>query len=62
MQGTMGVLQSALGSPSVKAIAVTSSFGGVFDPKLGWRAGYTYSAVLITVIVGENLKLTAFYL
>ncbi|KIM74395.1 hypothetical protein PILCRDRAFT_704037 [Piloderma croceum F 1598] len=44
MQGTVGVLQSALSSPTVKAVVVTSSFGSVFDPKFGWRAGYTYSA------------------
>jgi NADPH-dependent methylglyoxal reductase len=45
IQGTVGILQSALSSPTVKAIVVTSSFGSVVDPKLGWRAGYTYSAV-----------------
>lgn len=47
MQGTVGVLQSAMGSPTVKAIAVTSSFGSVFDPKHGWRSGYKYSDVEI---------------
>jgi nucleoside-diphosphate-sugar epimerase len=43
MQGTVGLLQSAMGSPTVKAIAVTSSFGSVFDPNQGWRSGYKYS-------------------
>lgn len=45
MQGTVGLLQSALSSPSVKSVVVTSSFASVFDPKKGWRSGYTYTAV-----------------
>ncbi|KAF7986860.1 hypothetical protein HWV62_12588 [Athelia sp. TMB] len=44
MQGTVGVLQSALTSPSVKAVVITSSFGAIFDPALGWRPGHTYTA------------------
>jgi hypothetical protein len=58
MQGTVGVLQSALLSPTVKAVVVTSSFGSVFDPKFGWRAGYTYSAVRSTLSMTEHLKLS----
>src|ERR1700729_3532329 len=61
MQGTVGVLQSALRSPSVKAVAVTSSFGSVFDPKFGWRAGYTYSAVHVASSMIESHKLTKRY-
>ncbi|KAF7965729.1 hypothetical protein HWV62_42040 [Athelia sp. TMB] len=44
MQGTVGVLQSALTSPSVKAVVITSSFGAIFDPAHGWRPGHTYTA------------------
>lgn len=45
IQGTMGILRSAKNSPTVKSIVITSSFGSVFDPKKGWRAGYNYTAV-----------------
>ncbi|KZP03952.1 aldehyde reductase II [Athelia psychrophila] len=44
MQGTVGILSSALKSPTVQAVVVTSSFGSVFDPKRGWRSGYKYTS------------------
>jgi nucleoside-diphosphate-sugar epimerase len=47
VQGTVGVLQAALASPTVRAVAITSSIGSVFDPKFGWRPGYTYTAVCV---------------
>jgi nucleoside-diphosphate-sugar epimerase len=47
VQGTVGVLEAALESPTVQAIAITSSIGSAFDPKFGWRPGYTYTAVCV---------------
>ncbi|KAK4692840.1 hypothetical protein P7C70_g9045, partial [Phenoliferia sp. Uapishka_3] len=44
IQGTVGILKSAKKSGSVRAVVITSSFGAVFDPKMGWRKGHNYTS------------------
>lgn len=47
IQGTVGILKSALNSSRIKSVVITSSLASVFDLKQGWRPGYTYTAVII---------------
>jgi nucleoside-diphosphate-sugar epimerase len=44
IKGTTSILTSALPSPTLKSVVITSSFAAVFDPKQGFRPGYTYSS------------------
>ena len=41
MQGTGSILDSALTSPSVEAMVITSFFGSLVDPSHGWRPKHT---------------------
>jgi nucleoside-diphosphate-sugar epimerase len=43
INGTTGILKSALQSKTLKAVVATSSFVSVFDSAHGFRPGYTYS-------------------
>lgn len=45
MKGTTSVLHSALNSPTLKSVVITSSFAAAFDPKRGYRPGYVYSSI-----------------
>lgn len=44
IQGTVGLLESANKSLTVKSVVVTSSFAAAFDPFNGWSSDYTYSS------------------
>ncbi|KAL8277539.1 hypothetical protein RQP46_010094 [Phenoliferia psychrophenolica] len=53
MKGTLGILEAASQSSSVKAVVITSSFGAVFDPAEGWRAGHAYTSEDLNPITFE---------
>jgi nucleoside-diphosphate-sugar epimerase len=44
INGTVGILKSALESKTVKSVVATSSFVAAFDPSYGLRPEYTYSS------------------
>jgi nucleoside-diphosphate-sugar epimerase len=44
INGTTGILTSALKSTTIKSVVATSSFVAVFDPAHGFRPGYTYNS------------------
>lgn len=44
IKGTTSILISALLSPTLKSVVITSSSAAVFDPKQAFRPGYTYSS------------------
>jgi NADPH-dependent methylglyoxal reductase len=44
INGTTSVLEAAAATTSVESIVINGSFAGVFDPRKGFRPGYTYSS------------------
>lgn len=63
INGTTGILKSALKSKTVKSVVATSSFVAVFDPAHGFRPGYEYNSnewlpITYEEAIDPNLDLT----
>lgn len=54
IRGTVGLLESANKSNTVKSVVVTSSFAAAFDPFKGWDSNYTYSSKDWNPLTYEN--------